>query len=122
MPTFVNCGSELIRIEWPVFGVFYLWILPFFAALFISCQDLTTNHRGFDDPPVPTLTDDGLKVSSLAEQGIDPDEITRFAWEIRNGDFDEIHSLVIIRNGYLIFEGYFEKGHDINLSLEVSGL
>ncbi|MCK5332121.1 MAG: serine hydrolase [Candidatus Marinimicrobia bacterium] len=89
-------------------------ILLLLSILFIGCQDLTTTDREFDDPPVPTLTGDGLSVSSLAEQGIDPAEIARLTWEIRNGDFDEIHSLVIIRNGYLVFEEYFEEGHDIN--------
>ncbi|MBC8400441.1 MAG: serine hydrolase [Candidatus Marinimicrobia bacterium] len=98
----------------PVFNTNNRQILLLLSILFIGCQDLTTTNRVFDDPPIPTLTGDGLPVSSLAEQGIDPDQIARFAWEIRNGDFDEIHSLVIIRNGYLVFEEYFEDGHDIN--------
>jgi len=55
-----------------------------------------------------------LKVSSLAEQGIDPEPIARLAEEIRNGDFDPIHSIVIVRNGYLVFEEYIEAEHDIN--------
>ena len=114
MSAVAHSDDERIGIEWPVLGTVYLWILPFFATLFISCQDLTTNSREFDAPPVPTLIGDGLQISSLAEQDIDPDEIARFAWEIRNGDFDEIHSLVIIRNGYLVFEDYFEEGHGIN--------
>jgi CubicO group peptidase (beta-lactamase class C family) len=91
-----------------------LLVLLLIGSPFIGCQDLTTNNLETEVPPVPTLTGDGLQVSSLAEEGIDPDEIARFVWGIRNGDFDEIHSLVIIRNGYLVFEEYFEEGHDLS--------
>lgn len=82
--------------------------------LLLSCQKLVTIEETFDEPPIPASLDDGLKVSSLADQGLDPQLIARLDNEIRHGDFDEIHSLVILRNGFLVYEGYYEEGHDIN--------
>ena len=79
-----------------------------------GCQDLTTSPREFEIPPTPMLADDGLQVSSLAAQGIDPQSIARLAWEIRHGHFEEIHSLVIVRHGHLVFEEYFADDHHID--------
>lgn len=90
---------------------YYLFLL---SSLIIGCQKFTTTEFEFEDPPIPVLRNDGLQVSTLADQGIDPQQIAVMAEEIRNGDFDEIHSLVIIRNGYLVFEEYFENGHNID--------
>ncbi len=100
--------------KWRHSILIHILVFLFFGNLLISCQDLTITDREFDIPPIPQSIDDGLQVSSLADQGIDPDQIARLAWEIRNGDFDEIQSLVIIRNGYLVFEDYFEEDHDMD--------
>ena len=89
-------------------------MLPLLSGLMIACQDLSTVEQEFEDLEVPMFLDDGLPVSSLADQDIDPQQIARLDWEIRHGEFDEIHSLVIIRNGYLVYEAYFEEGHDVN--------
>jgi CubicO group peptidase (beta-lactamase class C family) len=108
----LNINPEIMK--WRQSILTHILILLFLNNLLISCQDLSTTDREFEIPPIPQRFDDGLKVSSLADQGIDPDQIARLAWEIRNGDFDEIHSIVIVRNGYLVFEEYYEEGHDMD--------
>ena len=48
-------------------------------------------------------------VSSPGQQGLDPAPIDRLVDSIRQGQrYPDIHSLLIVRNGYLVTEEYFE--------------
>ena len=80
----------------------------------MGCGKLSTNIPTIDAPPVPIARNDGWSVSSLEEQGIDPQRIAHISEEIRNGDFEEVHGLLIVRNGYLVFEEYYQPGHGID--------
>ncbi|UCD36737.1 MAG: serine hydrolase [Fidelibacterota bacterium] len=82
------------------------------VLLLISCQGKDPVAPDLPAPPVPDLLDDGWAVSSLEAQGIDPRPVALLSEEIRSGDFEEIHSLVIVRRGYLVFEEYYYPGHD----------
>ncbi len=50
---------------------------------------------------------DNWPISTLQEQGLDADAIEHLAAEIRRGEFPDLHSLLIVRNGYLVAEEYF---------------
>ncbi len=56
---------------------------------------------------VPEGLDDGWECADLADVGIDRQAITRFVDGITQGRHDDIHSLVIVRNGKLVLEEYF---------------
>lgn len=56
---------------------------------------------------VPVKTDDGWETSSLSVEGVDPENPKRLMEEIFSGKYKDIHSIVIVRNGKLIFEEYF---------------
>ncbi len=59
---------------------------------------------------VPETTDDGWLTSSLEPEGLDPAGMAEVTEFIRQDQHDDFRSLLIARNGRLIFEGYF-NGH-----------
>jgi CubicO group peptidase (beta-lactamase class C family) len=88
-------------------------IVSMTALLMFSCGKNVTSIPDIEPPPAPIVRDDGWAVSSLEEQGINPARIAHISQEIRNGDFEEIHAMLIVRNGYLVFEEYYLPGHGI---------
>jgi len=56
---------------------------------------------------VPAKTDDDWKISSLKDEGIDPGKINELMLNILNGNIQDIHSVLIIKNGKLVLEDYF---------------
>ena len=53
----------------------------------------------------PSVMNDGLQVSNAGEQGMDPITIDNTYEEAKN--LDNLYSLLILKNGYLIAEKYF---------------
>ena len=60
---------------------------------------------------IPPETDDGWKISSLHEEGVNPEKINKLLRDILNKRFKNIHSVLLVRNGKLILEEYF-YGYD----------
>ena len=56
---------------------------------------------------IPDQLDDGWAVSSLSAQGINSDNIVEVHSRIHNGEYLGINSLLIVRNGNLVFEEYY---------------
>ena len=52
---------------------------------------------------------DGLEVSSLDTEGIDSEKIVNLHKLIIYGDFGDVHSLLIMKNGKLVFEEYYRN-------------
>ncbi len=59
----------------------------------------------------PDRLDDGLSVSTLQEEGIDPKPIGDMLAAIRSGEYTKLDSVLIARNDKLILESYF-NGYD----------
>jgi CubicO group peptidase (beta-lactamase class C family) len=59
----------------------------------------------------PAVMNDGLKVSTAVEQGMDPVAIDSTYEEAKN--LDNLYSFLILKNGYLIAEEYF-NGMTVN--------
>lgn len=59
----------------------------------------------------PEQVDDGFEVGSLAQANIDVNLLESAVDEIKGGKYGEIHSLLIYKDGKLVFEVYF-PGHD----------
>ncbi len=93
-----------------------LAVLMFPAAL--SCLGATV---GFPTPTqaqessyvVPVETDDGWSTAAPADVGLDTDLLTRLMRRLQ-GTENHIHSILIVKDGYLVFEAYFD-GSDPNL-------
>ncbi len=86
-------------------------MIIFMQALIIcslSCDDnSTTNYDIVYMYTIPTQTDDGWEIASLTEVGMDETPITQFMNELLNNIEHKIHSILIIKDGQLVFEEYF---------------
>jgi len=58
----------------------------------------------------PEQNDDGLVVGSLEDVTIDPEPLNKAIDDIHCGKYGEIHSLLLFKDGRLVFEEYF-PGH-----------
>lgn len=68
-------------------------------------------ESGPDEPEqvstTPENTGDGWTPSSPASEGIDAAAVTALLEDIRTGDFPGVDSMVVVRHGRLVAEGYF---------------
>jgi CubicO group peptidase (beta-lactamase class C family) len=60
---------------------------------------------------MPEQLEDGWVVSTLSAEGMDTQMIERLTGEIDRGTFRGIYAMLIVRNGALVHEAYFQ-GHD----------
>ena len=80
-------------------------ILSLSVLLNLGCSDYDAFHWPYT-PPVPN--DDGLEVASLEEVGMDSQLVSRIMENIYDNKYDQIHSVLIYKDGYLVFEAYVE--------------
>ncbi len=77
-------------------------IISFIFSVVVSCQSSNENQMPSKE----------LRVSTPEEQGLNPQKLNELINEIRNfDDYPDLHSLLVIRNGYLVVEEYFD-GYD----------
>ena len=65
----------------------------------------------------PENINDGLEVGSLDEASIDPKPFEEAANKIQRGEYKEVHSVLVFKDGKLVFEEYFE-GHKFKYEAE----
>ena len=66
---------------------------------------------------VPEEVGDGWETASLASVGMDVAPLSRMMDSIRSGAYEEVHSIVIIKDDRLVFEEYF-PGHDFGYTAQ----
>ena len=76
-------------------------------CFFFCCDKNITNEDIVYKYSVPVQIEDGWEVSSLSEVGIDKAPISQFMCELLNNLEHKIHSIIIIKDGKLVFEEYF---------------
>jgi CubicO group peptidase (beta-lactamase class C family) len=79
--------------------------LSAFVMLLLFLAFLCLTSCSHDLGPNSSLDD--WKTSSPAAQNINPDTLANLAGRIEAGVYGEIHSLLIVRHGYLVYERYF---------------
>jgi len=77
------------------------------SLLFLGCYN---NDNGQYKYRQPENINDGFDVGTLDEVNIDTDLISRGVDRILGGRYKEVHSMLIYRDGKLVFEEYFQ-GH-----------
>jgi len=78
------------------------------ALALVGCGARTPGTGAY---AAPVSADDGLAVGSAEEVGVDVAPLLLAASDISEGQFGEIHSLLLLKDGKLVFEAYF-TGHD----------
>jgi len=84
-----------------------LYTFIILALLSVGCQ-LEISGQYIYRQPVPL--EDGLETGTLEEVGIHPEKIVQASNKILNGQFSEVHGLLIFKDDKLVFEEYY-KGH-----------
>ena len=82
----------------------FLWYL-LFLLFFANCDGQQKNKV--------EQNDDGIRVASIADAGIDSTVINKIDTAITNGTYPNIHSLLIARENKLVYEKYW-PGKDEN--------
>jgi len=83
-------------------------IFPFKLILFISIliSSVCAQQTSYPYTPPPDLND-GLKVASVKSVGIDKEDIEKLNRKITNSDYGYLSALAIVKDGKLVYEGYF---------------
>ncbi len=78
------------------------------AASLVIATGVCPSYAGDYVYEAPKQVDDGWRVSSLEAEGMDIDIITRLTNNVRDGRFEGINSILIVKNGAIVHEVYFE--------------
>jgi CubicO group peptidase (beta-lactamase class C family) len=73
--------------------------------MLVGCTPSTEELAAVDYTPLP---EDDWKVSTPAEQGLDPKLVAELY--INAAELDTLYGLLVVKNGHLIAEGYFNGG------------
>jgi CubicO group peptidase (beta-lactamase class C family) len=84
----------------------YLSIL--LIVFFISC-----NQRDANSFKSPEQLNDGIQTATLKDVGIDEKIIQAMTDSIRNGNYINVHSVLIFRNNKLVYENYFPGNDEV---------
>ena len=74
----------------------------FFCLLAFACKAQTTGKE-----TKPADLNDGINTAFMSSVGVNPDTINELTNKINSGYYPNIHSLLIYKNGYLVYENYF---------------
>ena len=115
------------NIQKKFFPLRFLFIL-FFATGFTlfpvdKCFGISNSDYFYQ---TPVKTGDGWETASLYEANIDAEKLVDLIHNIHNGDYKNIHSLLLVKDGKLILEEYFhgfhrEKAHQIRSATKSIG-
>jgi CubicO group peptidase (beta-lactamase class C family) len=86
-------------------------LLFLLCAFLFSCSGGNAQVSNKYEYQIPEQLDDGWKVSSLSEVGMDEEIITKMMNKIISGKFKGIHSMLIVKDGALVHEAYFQGHH-----------
>ena len=75
------------------------------SSILVGCGPSNTQLAAVDYRP---LSGDDWKVSTPAEQGLDPELVAELY--LNATELETLYGLLVIKNGYLVAEGYFNKG------------
>ena len=82
------------------------FIIQILIICFISCSDNATTDVDYVYT-IPAQTEDGWETASLTEIGMEEEPIAQFMNEILNNIEHQIHGILIVKDGKLVFEEYF---------------
>lgn len=96
-------------------AILILILTALISYLFVSCGSDSRNTAGSNLKPP---SDFEWTTVSPEEQGIDPDMLDTLTHKINSWQLGRITSILIARNGYLVYEEYF-RGNDSNTLVNI---
>ena len=84
-------------------------LIMLLLLVLVSCTDEMTVEPNLYTYQIPEQLNDGWSVSSLQEEAMDTGVIEQVTSKIMSKQFRGIHSLLIVKNGILVHEAYFEN-------------
>lgn len=87
-----------------------IFLIAVCIVLFQSCNKSKTPLEASSPYQyrVPPQTNDGWQTGSLDEVGISKEILINLMEDIRGGEYRDIHSILIVKDGKLVFEEYFD--------------
>ena len=77
-----------------------LIIILFCAVLLLFCRSSYIYQ-------IPEQTNDGWQVAGLDDVGIDEKTLSKLIERIHDNTYQNVHSILIVKDGKLVFEEYF---------------
>jgi CubicO group peptidase (beta-lactamase class C family) len=77
------------------------------ALLLVLCTISLVACPRTDTYQVPEQTDDGWQTTSLDQVGLDQEKLDEAVARIDDGTYENIHAVLIVKDGQLVFEKYF---------------
>lgn len=89
----------------------FIFILVFIVLWAAACDkhEALLDHSPYEYH-VPPQTDDGWQTDHLDDVGINDAPLIQLLADMQDGKYEEIHSLLFVKDGRLVFEQYF-PGH-----------
>jgi len=95
--------------------ILYSLLLICLCCYLFSCNKKATDPSEKSQYEVPLQTDDGWETASLASVGMDETPLLKLLDKLNEIGEHRIHSLLIVKDGKLVFEEYF-PGDKFNLA------
>jgi CubicO group peptidase (beta-lactamase class C family) len=89
------------------FITFYIFIIFFVASCAARYNQYGLPQYEYEYQ-IPQQIDDGWQTSSLDAEGVESAKINEMVGKILGGEIDNIHGILLIKNGKLVFEEYFD--------------
>ena len=105
------CSQEKGELRMKTFIRVRIYVILLFSVILViltgcgSALDHTYSYRQ------PEPVDDSFEVGRLTQANMDVNLLESAVDDINNGNYGEIHSMLIYKDGKLVFEEYF-PGHD----------
>nr|NQU91763.1 hypothetical protein [Bacteroidota bacterium] len=80
-------------------------VIAISSFLCVSCNFDSSSQYTYRQPEI---INDGFEIGSFAEVSIDSTLIIKAVNEILRGRYKEVHSMLIFKDGKLVFEEYFK--------------
>jgi len=97
--------SPLFSSKWRQHSFILFTSAILILSMLIGCGPSTEDLEAVEYTPLPG---DDWKVSTPAEQGLDPMLVAELYYNV--AELETIYGLLVIKNGHLIAEGYFNEG------------
>ena len=89
----------------------FLLLIIFFVTTACTLQPPRVKSSGLPQREytyqIPEKIADGWKTSSLVEEGVDSEKIVELMEKILHENYQNIHSVLLVKNGKLVLEEYF---------------